>query len=257
MGACLRALCVALSIYSAIPVPQVEWNDRSLAWPFCFLPVVGVAIAALLVFWLWLCDALGLGPFLSCAFCVVIPLLVTGGIHMDGFCDTMDALCSHQDAARCLEIMKDSHSGAFAVIFCGAYLVANFGLADEGRHFPAVFCAIYVMSRAVSLLSVSSKKNARGSGMLLALQKPLHAKAVRGAAAAWMALAAAVMLWNDMPAGLGAIVACPIVWWSYHHVTKKRFGGITGDTSGFFVQTLELGMLIGMALCGALGKVSL
>ena len=35
---------------------------------------------------------------------------------MDGFCDTCDALASHQDRARKLEILKDSRVGAFAVL---------------------------------------------------------------------------------------------------------------------------------------------
>ena len=52
-----------------------------------------------------------------------LPLLVTGGIHADGFCDTVDALSSHAEREKMLEILKDSHCGAFAVIFFGLWLV--------------------------------------------------------------------------------------------------------------------------------------
>lgn len=44
-----------------------------------------------------------------------MPLLVTGGIHIDGFSDTMDALSSHAERQKKLEIMDDPHIGAFGV----------------------------------------------------------------------------------------------------------------------------------------------
>ena len=47
---------------------------------------------------------------------------------MDGLCDTADALASHQTREKKLEILKDSHTGAFAVIGCCAYLLLTFAL---------------------------------------------------------------------------------------------------------------------------------
>lgn len=47
---------------------------------------------------------------------VLIPIFITGGIHLDGFLDTQDALSSYQPMERRLEILKDSHAGAFAII---------------------------------------------------------------------------------------------------------------------------------------------
>lgn len=45
------------------------------------------------------------------------------------FCDTTDALSSHQPRERKLEILKDSHTGAFAVIWCAVYFILYFGCA--------------------------------------------------------------------------------------------------------------------------------
>ena len=49
-------------------------------------------------------------------------------IHMDGFLDTMDALNSYGSREKKLEILKDSRTGAFAVIGFGLYLVASLAL---------------------------------------------------------------------------------------------------------------------------------
>jgi len=244
----VKSLCIALSTYTALPMPQFEWDERPLSLSFCFLPVAGVIIAALLWLWLKLCWWCGTGLILRSAVCAALPLLVTGGIHMDGFCDTADALCSHQDREKCLEIMKDSRAGAFAVIFCGAYLLLSFGLASEVSGQPGVYCLIFVLSRAVSVLSVTGKKNARGTGMLAAFQKPVLRTAVRRVAWGWIVLCALCMDLADIYAGSGALLAAVIVWNRYHAVCSRRFGGITGDTSGFFVQMLELAMMAGMFL---------
>ena len=59
---------------------------------------------------------------------VLLPVLVTGGIHMDGFLDTTDALSSWQPREKKLEILKDSHAGAFAIIMGCSYFVLALGV---------------------------------------------------------------------------------------------------------------------------------
>ena len=244
----LKPFWIALSTYSAIPVPQCEWDEKSLSRSFCFLPAVGLLIGAAQGAWLWLCWFAGFNLLLRRAVAVAIPLLLSGGIHMDGFCDTMDALGSRQPPQRCLEIMKDSRSGAFAIIYCGVYLVLDLGLVSETAGLPGVFCLVFTLSRAVSALSVVSRKNARGGGMLARFQEPAQTLLVRRCAWGWIAACAVAMDFCDLYAGTGALLGGVAAWFAYHAMAQKRFGGITGDTSGFFVQTLELAMLAGMAL---------
>lgn len=56
------------------------------------------------------------------------PGSVTGGIHLDGLLDTADALSSYKTKEEKLEILKDSHAGAFAIIIgiCWFVLVSGF-----------------------------------------------------------------------------------------------------------------------------------
>ena len=68
--------------------------------------------------WLWgeLCQWGGVPDLLRGAVLCLLPAAVTGGIHLDGYCDTVDALASHGTPARRQEILKDPHIGAFGVI---------------------------------------------------------------------------------------------------------------------------------------------
>ena len=121
----LRAVGMAFALYSRIPVPPLDWESGARRYTLYAFPLVGLAVGGGLLLWTWLAGALGLGQLLWAAGMTAIPLLITGGIHLDGFCDVCDALASHQSRERKLEILKDSHTGAFAIICCGLYLLVR------------------------------------------------------------------------------------------------------------------------------------
>ena len=63
----------------------------------------------------WLLMRGAPGP-VRAAVCAAAPWLVTGFMHLDGNMDVCDAVLSRRDLPQRQEILKDSHSGAFAVI---------------------------------------------------------------------------------------------------------------------------------------------
>ena len=117
----LKSFVIAFSVYSKIPVPQFEWKEEDMKYMMCFFPWIGGVIGLLLYGWAVLCRKLDIGSFCQVLMCAVIPLAVSGGFHVDGFMDTMDAFHSYQEKERKLEILKDSHIGAFAVIMLALY----------------------------------------------------------------------------------------------------------------------------------------
>ena len=115
-----QTVAVALAMFSALPVPQFDWNEKNMRYALCAFPLVGVICGAL-----WcLCGALPLPDAAHAAGFCLIPVWVTGGIHLDGYADTCDALASYGDTAKKLAILKDPHCGAFAVIRLCSYFAA-------------------------------------------------------------------------------------------------------------------------------------
>ena len=96
-----------------------------------------------------LCGLLQVGTLLRAALRTAVPIAVTGGIHLDGYCDTIDALASHASRERKLAILKDSSAGAFAVIWCGVWFVLNFALLTELES-TATVAACFLLSRSLS-----------------------------------------------------------------------------------------------------------
>lgn len=122
-----RTVAIAFSMYSKIPMPHFEWREEDMKYTLCFFPWVGGIIGVCV----WLVGMVGINLELENAFLAavisVLPLLISGGIHMDGYLDTIDALSSWQTKERRLEILKDPHTGAFAIIGAGIYLLLNYG----------------------------------------------------------------------------------------------------------------------------------
>ena len=252
----LRSFCMALTMYSRLPAPRVAWREENMAYAMCFFPVIGGVIGLLMFLLLALGELLSLGRTLMAAFLTVLPLAVTGGIHMDGFCDVADARASHAPREKKLEIMKDPHAGAFAVIACGAYLLVNFGLWHEvplSGSSMRVLALSPVLSRGLSALAVVSFRGARRDGLLATFRSASDVRVVRIVSGLWITAAACVMLWRAPLAGGAAVVAAGASFLHYRIMAYREFGGATGDLAGYFVQVCELAVLGAVMLAERIG----
>ena len=216
---------IAFSTYSRIPMPQVEWSEKNMRHTLALFPLVGLAVG--LIFWVvdGICALLGVGMVLRAALLTAVPVVVTGGIHLDGYCDTVDALSSHASRERKLEILKDSSAGAFAVIWCGVLLLVTFGLMAE----KASALAIEHLPSARSGMGATLKSGSRFPWWVMGLYT-----------AAYLAV---VLLWGEPVPGLVALAAAIGFYFMYKRIAMKVFGGFTGDLAGWFLTICELVML--------------
>jgi adenosylcobinamide-GDP ribazoletransferase len=246
----LRSIAMAFAMFSKIPTPHVEWRDESMRYLLAFFPLVGVAIAALLLLWWWVCDLLGIGQVLFATGLTLIPLAVTGGIHLDGLIDTSDALGSHAEPERKREILKDSHVGAFGVIAATAYVLLYFGLACElPQTLLAVACmgCAHVLSRITSG-TISLAFQSGGNGMLKTFNV---ASEKRGAFIVLLVFAVADMAlfaWLCWPAAIAALAVDVATACWVHHLAYKQFSGMSGDLAGYFLQIAEVAMLAALVV---------
>ena len=105
----LKAMVIAFSIYSKIPVPQFEWKEEDMEYMMCFFPWIGGVIGLFFFGWAVLCEKFAVGNVCYALIGAAIPLMISGGFHVDGYMDTMDAFHSYQSREKKLEILKDSH----------------------------------------------------------------------------------------------------------------------------------------------------
>ena len=246
----LNAMIIAIAMYSKIPMPRVDWNEKNMRYAMCFffffLVIIGVLeIVAGNLITIWK----GEGTFFYAVVLTLVPIFITGGIHLDGFADTMDAKSSYGDREKKLEILKDPHTGAFAIISLCCYFLLCVGIFSEIRT-ERLFAAalVFVFSRSLSGISVVSFQAAKNSGLLRTFQDGAQKRNVRIVLIFWLF---ATVVGFYLTAGLCGVAAAVVglaVFFYYYQFSRKQFGGITGDLAGYFLQLCELFMLAVLAL---------
>lgn len=249
----MKSIIVAFSMYSRIPMPHVEWNEKSMRYYMCFFPMVGAVIGLCAAGCYYLMKTAEISRSATAAILTALPVLINGGIHMDGFMDTMDAKSSYKPMEEKLKILKDPHTGAFAVISAAVYVLLSFAFFCEAGEGEIVWIgAGYVYSRILSGLSVVTLKKAKKDGMVAASANAAQ-KNVKWILSGELIACAVVMLCANPVMGAVCLAAGGIVFFHYRSMSYRLFGGITGDLAGYFLQVCELVLLICVVAAGKAG----
>lgn len=245
----LETMVVAFSMFSALPMPRVEWREDNMRYSLCAFPLIGAVIGLFCWFWAWVCGALELPVLLRGAGLCLIPVLVTGGIHLDGYADTWDALGSHAAPEKKQEILKDPRLGAFGGIHLCGYFVASFALWACLRVYEAgAVLLMFTLSRSLSGLAVAAFPLARNTGLAHTFAAAADKKRVRWVLGGLsLVLMALLCLGWDRMGALMSLSALGVFFW-YRRMAVKEFGGLSGDLAGWFLQTSELWMVGAMVL---------
>ena len=246
-----RSFVSAFSMFSRLPVPTLKWRGDNMRYMMAMFPFVGAAVGLFLWAWLWISDTLGFGVILRAAGLTLWPIAVTGGIHLDGFCDTTDALASRAAPERKREILKDPHAGAFAVIGVTAYLLLYFALSAEltlTSRTPLLLGLTCVLSRTLSGFAVLLFSSGGGQGLARTFKDAASRTISVVSLLVFFLLCAAGLLLTDLAAG-GAILLAALLCFLYLRIMSRRqFGGMSGDLAGYFLQLCELCALIALIL---------
>ncbi len=239
----IETIFVAFSMFSAIPVPQKVWNEQNMRYALCAFPLVGVVIGVVCWGWTSLCQQMGLSELLQGAGLCVIPVLITGGIHLDGYADTWDALSSHAPVEKKHEILKDPNMGVFAGIHLCCYFVVSFALwASLPQRSELMVLLGFCLSRSLSGFAVASFPLAKDTGLAHTFASAADKKRVRVILlliSFGLCISLCLCGWN----GIFMVMAALVSFFVYYQMAVKEFGGLSGDLAGWFLQTTELWML--------------
>ena len=223
--------------------------------------LIGLAVIAVLIYIIYTTIKLiRCGGRLKRLYAAVINLLAAGLAVYAGFCMlwgvyyygddfmTRSGLKNDNISVEQLEILKDSHCGAFAVIRLCCYFAAHFGLCGSVRFTPRVglcWTLALVLERALSGFAVAAFPLAKGTGLAHTFATAADKQTVRRFLCG---LSALLILALTALGGGGLAAAALLALWRYDSVAKKQFGGITGDLAGWFLQRAELWMLAALAV---------
>lgn len=238
----IKAFFMCLGMFTSIPCPYRPWDENARDWMLVTLPLVGLVVGLL-----WVGLAWGIGkavPSVSAAAVAALPWLLSGFIHLDGYMDTCDAMLSWRPLEKRLEILKDSHTGAFAVVGLGLLMLFSHDAAKGISSLrPLLF--VPVVSRCGSAFSVLTLRPI-GHSQYAEMKGQMPQRLV--VVVLWLAAVAACALWLGRPAialliETGAYAAA--MTWVY-----RTLKGVSGDVAGFALAVSECAALIALTRFG-------
>lgn len=254
-GVWARAAMVALQFLTRVPLhieppPDARETGLSLA---CY-PVVGLALGMML--WGIALAVSRLPAFLGAAIVLVVWVLLTGALHIDGLADVADAwVGGHGDRERTLSIMQDPRSGPVAVAVVNCLLLLKFAAlaALAAAHFHAApwrdprlaaGCILPpLLARAAIPLLFAHTPYVRAQG----IARDLTAHQSRGAGIVVAALTALCTLAACRMLGAVALCAAAVAYGIVRGGLVRRLGGFTGDGAGALIEVIEAVCLVAIA----------
>ncbi|MGI1658667.1 MAG: adenosylcobinamide-GDP ribazoletransferase [Desulfitobacterium sp.] len=244
----MRKLWIALTFLTRIPLPQpTNVTSEEFTLSQHYYPLVGLILGGVL----WASLTLLLPfypPLITAALVLILELILTGGIHLDGFMDSMDGLLSARPPERMLEIMKDSHVGAFGALSAIAYLLLKFTLLVELCSLGSALALLLVLfmpiiARWIFLIGVYFFPYAREKG----LGKGFHESSRN---TKWVFFGQGLLLllltyyflhWS----GIAGFVLATLGILFFTRKVSRLLGGLTGDLYGASIELSELFFLLG------------
>lgn len=233
-------------MYSILPAPFADWESANMRYIMVFFPFVGIFIGAGMYFLIKLCLYFNISAVFFAALAACLPVILSGGIHMDGFIDTADALGSNAEPEKRLEILKDPRTGAFGVLACGLYLVLSLGIWHQyfqNPVYPLSLLLVFTIPRILTALFVVRGKAAKNSGLLHLFKDSADRKASFVILFALLLGFFVLGFDIDIYFGLAVILVSALISLVFSRRTSKLFGGLTGDLAGFLTVFTELALL--------------
>lgn len=233
-------------------VKQTVWTAEDFGRSTRFFPLVGLVLGICYAFAAWLLlYALGIRS-LTVALLLILPLLLTGGLHADGFMDTADGVFSGRERARKLEIMKDSRVGAFGVVSFVMLMFVQFALLSDMAALllvPALF-VMPIIGRLAMVLAVACFPYAREEGMGKTFADMADRSTVVIAA---LTTAVLVLPWGVL--ATAALVLGTLFALLFCRMMTNILGGVTGDVYGAATVLTETLVLAVFSLASAYPNV--
>ena len=236
----MKTLAMALQFLTRFYVYRGEFDEAAYGRAPVFFPLVGLLMGAV-----WLLLYLGLRslfpPAVTAALLVVGMVVMSGGLHLDGFMDTMDGVFSGRPGKQMLEIMRDSRVGAFGVLGLACLMLLKFSLLCSlpGDTLRRILPVIPALSRWGMVYAIVCFPYARPQGLGL-LQKRYTGRKELALATLLAGAAASI----GGPGGWIMLSVSLLVTHWMALLLVRLLGGLTGDTYGAINETLEVLLLL-------------
>jgi len=241
----MRKILIAISFFTRIPIKIKDVTSEEFYDSMILIPIVGLFIGLILY------GASVLFSFihfieLQAILMMITYIWLTGGLHLDGFADTTDALFSARDREKMMEIMKDSRLGAFGAIGLILLILTYWiGFIIILPKYSIVLLIMPVFGRVAAIMSTCFSTYAPGGGGLgkrFVEMTQLHH---------FVVYLLFLLVFATFVLGLSGFIAVVLGFIPGLFLMlnlQRKIGGMTGDTIGMTIEMNQVFFLVIMSV---------
>jgi len=243
----MKEFLIALQFLTIIPVGSKSAIDKSkLSLAVVYFPIVGLFLGLILAAGNKLLSFIPMEGLLANTILVILLIVLTGGLHLDGLADTFDAFLSRKDKSEMLRIMRDSHIGAMGVLslICIILLKLSLLCCLTPGDINVSLILMCLLGRYSLVLAIFLFPYAREEGKAKVFIEGKNWKSF--SLATVISLLCALIL-----SGLTGLIVFMLVALFAAIAGKfitKQIGGMTGDTLGAINELSEVFVLLSMLI---------
>jgi adenosylcobinamide-GDP ribazoletransferase len=246
----IKNFITALQFLTIITVrKEHEVAEGDMAKSLVYFPCVGFLIGFFLVNADRLFALIALPQDIATFLLIILSVLITRALHIDGLADTLDGLMGGRDHSSRLAIMKDSRlgtSGALGIVFVLFMKYLCLDSLFESDRIVALLVAP-VLARWAQTLMVSNAEYVREHGMGKAFVGHLRSSSLIAASVVAIGLSAFVVVRLDVRSViLFFVLICGVLLLTYlgKRYLVRKLGGVTGDAIGAMSELNEVLVLL-------------
>ncbi len=242
----MKNFLLALQFLTIIPVRIRHVSGKALAGSVVYFPLVGLLLGLILTGANRFLSFLGLQKLFINIILVVLLVILTGGIHLDGMADTADAFFSRRSKEEKLRIMRDSRIGAMGVLSLISITLLKIAFISSIGPLlkPLALLLMCVLGRWAMVLSLFLFPYARQEGKAGAYIKGTDLKVF--IFSTLTAFGCAVVIWRMY--GFLLLLAMAALAYVIGRFVTGKISGITGDTLGATNEVIEAAVLFSICI---------
>lgn len=252
----LSGLILSFQFFTSLPIQkQLPMNRKSVTAMYMTMPILGLLMGCTAAILIFINEHFLQFSSLLLAVCIVVAnIVMTGGLHLDGWMDTGDAYFSYQVQERRLEILEDSRIGAFGAISLVVLILLKIAfiyevLNDMETTSYLIFICIPFLSRIAVLIYFLSTQPVKVKGMAAYFKAQVIHRRVWVSIAIYILLLILASYFFSTSRFLILFGAMLLFIYCYRRWTYKNFGGMTGDLIGALYEGAELFLWGILLLC--------
>lgn len=245
-----KALNMAISMFTVIPLPKYEWDENASKYIMRFYPLIGALIGCIWYLSYFILHKLNISTILMASLLIGVPYFTTGFLHLDGFMDVSDAVLSRRDRETKLKILKDSRVGAFSVISLVLLLIIEFSGMEtllKKEINMLILILIPMVSRCISGYLIISKEMIGESSLGKFFKKGTGKKDAVFLILVYSFIFLVAYFALGFKYGL-VILIMGLIGMILYKKMKKELGGINGDVAGYILTLVEFTGIILLAI---------